>query len=323
MGITVDDINYKASPSVPGVEKPLVRVQLNLLHMATDDELKHGLLSSLQYYGKVYQVRQIMCNGYFEGQLTVTLDPSQGYVDEDGKKRDSQPLQRMLYLEKWDVFAPAAFKGAQPICYYCRQEGHIRSTCPELAKRRCFGCGETGHTKRFCRMKETPPLMPAESESELLDNYAKDSAAMDSTTDEQYEESSEDHTAIENEIQIEDDLTTQEKDMNEDDAEDMEINNDENCLTPEYDQDPAESVLGSKWAPYDRAINMKVDDPAEMLNLTKVKDTTKAKSATVKRRLTKTKASPHNSSTKTSDTLTLKPIVPPTYKLQSSARRAQ
>ncbi|KAJ8656562.1 hypothetical protein O0I10_007639 [Lichtheimia ornata] len=87
-GITLDDIVYKASPSVAGVEKPLVRVQLNLLHMATNTELKEGLLSSLRYYGKVYQVRQTLCNGYFEGQLTVTLDPSHGYVDDEGKRQE-------------------------------------------------------------------------------------------------------------------------------------------------------------------------------------------------------------------------------------------
>ncbi|KAI7873376.1 hypothetical protein K492DRAFT_170167, partial [Lichtheimia hyalospora FSU 10163] len=113
-GITVDDVIYNAAPSVTGAENPLIRVQLNLLHISKDSSLLKGLLSSLRYYGQVYQIRRVLCDGYFEGQLTITIDPSVGYKDSKGELQKAQPLQRMLYLETWDVFAPATFKGAAP-----------------------------------------------------------------------------------------------------------------------------------------------------------------------------------------------------------------
>ncbi|KAI7874377.1 hypothetical protein K492DRAFT_137947, partial [Lichtheimia hyalospora FSU 10163] len=113
-GVTVDDVIYKASPSIAGSENPLIRVQLNLLYIDTDEAIRNGLLSSLRYYGQVYQIKRILCDGYYEGQLTVTIDPSMGYTDTKGEHHESQPLQRMLYLETWDTFAPATFKGAAP-----------------------------------------------------------------------------------------------------------------------------------------------------------------------------------------------------------------
>lgn len=76
-GVVVDDIVYKALPTVSGAEHPLVRVQINLLHNADDDDFAEGY-GSLKYFGKVYQIRKVLCNGFFEGQLTVTLDPQHG-----------------------------------------------------------------------------------------------------------------------------------------------------------------------------------------------------------------------------------------------------
>ncbi|KAI8087071.1 hypothetical protein BDF21DRAFT_222749 [Thamnidium elegans] len=57
----------------------------------------------------------------------------------------------MLYLEAWDTFVPASFKGAQPVCYYCRQAGHVKKNCPSLKLLKCFKYGDSGHTKRRCR----------------------------------------------------------------------------------------------------------------------------------------------------------------------------
>lgn len=320
-GITVDGIVHKASPSVQGVEKPLIRVQLNLLHMATGDELKDGLLSSLRFYGKVYQIRQILCNGYFEGQLTITLDPSHGYEDEKGEIQDSQPLQRMLYLEKWDLFAPASFKGAAPICYYCRQAGHIRSTCPELAKRRCFGCGETGHTKRFCKIK-VPQPQPAgtESETELLDRYLQDSCTDEAIENSSQEDTVNDTAMEEAKTSVEDQDASEEQDF----ERDMDVTEEEQVESTTEVRDPNTSILASKHAPYDKAINMKVDDPKEMLSISTVKETTRAKSEMIKRTLVKRPKSFHNDTMKISQAAIMKPVVPkPTNKLSSSARRAQ
>lgn len=323
-GIIVDDVLYKASPSVQGVEKPLVRVQLNLLRMATGEELKDGLLSSLRYYGKVYQIRRLLCNGYFEGQLTITLDPSHGYKDAKGQNQYSQPLQRMLYLEKWDVFAPASFKGAQPICYYCRQAGHIRSDCPDLAKRRCFGCGETGHTKRFCKK-----LLPLEEdhatlETELIDKYIEDTTAdqTDAAVPSSPVEDEQEH-----EISMDEDQPIVEEKTDKarhESDEEMDMTEEDQKTKDKAEKDPSSSILASQWAPYDCATTMKVDSQAEMLNLSKVNDTTKAKSATVKRKILKHSASIHKKPGKPATPLLLKPIVPPlTNKSSSSAHRAQ
>ncbi|KAI9339477.1 hypothetical protein BD770DRAFT_400189, partial [Pilaira anomala] len=62
-----------------------------------------------------------------------------------------QDLTRMLYLEDWDDFAPASFKGAQPVCYYCGKSGHIKTGCPTLTKMKCFICNQTGHARRRCK----------------------------------------------------------------------------------------------------------------------------------------------------------------------------
>ncbi|KAJ8660101.1 hypothetical protein O0I10_004330 [Lichtheimia ornata] len=52
-GITVNEIIYKASPTVSGSENPLIRVQLSLLHIDSDQAIRDDLLSSLSYYGMV------------------------------------------------------------------------------------------------------------------------------------------------------------------------------------------------------------------------------------------------------------------------------
>ncbi|KAI9330251.1 hypothetical protein BD770DRAFT_403917, partial [Pilaira anomala] len=62
-----------------------------------------------------------------------------------------QDLTRMLYLEDWDDFAPASFKGAQPVCYYCGKSGHIKTGCPTLTKMKCFICNQIGHARRHCK----------------------------------------------------------------------------------------------------------------------------------------------------------------------------
>ncbi|KAI7861216.1 hypothetical protein K492DRAFT_139321, partial [Lichtheimia hyalospora FSU 10163] len=70
-GVTIDDVLYTGTPTTSGSENPLMRIQLNLLHNADDRTLKEELLSSLRFYGKVYQIRRTLCNGFFEGQLTI------------------------------------------------------------------------------------------------------------------------------------------------------------------------------------------------------------------------------------------------------------
>lgn len=298
-GVVVDDIVYKASPTISGAENPLVRVQINLLHNADDDDLEKGLLRSLKYYGKVYQIRRTLCNGFFEGQLTVVLDPQYGYEDDSGSKRDAQPLQRMLYLEAWDVFAPASFKGAAPICFYCRQAGHIRNACPELAKRVCFGCGAHGHTRRFCRAR----VNEEQSETELLSQYEQ----LSNITPQQQQEEDKDpdlEVSVQPIATIDEDLCTDNEDKEMEVTKDQMdiVDNDDNLeeLLEQREKTPLpnEGLNASKHAPYDIATTMKVDSPAEMLGISSLKPSTKAKTDKIKRRLlVKSKAPPTSSST--------------------------
>jgi hypothetical protein len=74
-------------------------------------------------------------------------------------------LTRMLYLREWDVYAPASFKGAAPVCHFCRQSGHVRKNCPDLAKRKCFNCRGFGHTARFCKVRNE------QTDAELIEDY--------------------------------------------------------------------------------------------------------------------------------------------------------
>ncbi|KAI7873310.1 uncharacterized protein EV154DRAFT_570187 [Mucor mucedo] len=112
-----------------------------------------GSKRSLRYYGEVYQVKQYTCNGYFEGELSVILDISAGYIDVSGDKVKNEPLTNNLYLEEWDCFASASFKDAPTVCHWCRLTRNARSKCPELAKTKCFSCRGSGHTAKFCKKK--------------------------------------------------------------------------------------------------------------------------------------------------------------------------
>ncbi|KAI7873545.1 hypothetical protein K492DRAFT_212044 [Lichtheimia hyalospora FSU 10163] len=332
-GISVDDIIYKASPSVSGVENPLIRIQLNLLYNVNGDALKEGLLASLRYYGKVYQIRQILCNGYFEGQLTIILDPSAGYDDDKGEKRPAQPLQRMLYLEQWDTFTPASFKGAAPICYYCRQAGHIRNTCPQLAKRVCFGCGAKGHTKRFCHTNPT--------ETELLDQYIDNSshnrAVSPSIIENEKTVESKDAISIskveqpkEKNVEIQ-----QMSDMEEDEIQALtlddlvmdDIDEIDNEGLSSKQADLSNGILASKHAPIHLATTMRVDTPEEMLNLSKINARTKVTNNKIRRSILRNTASvPKATGSSHSKTdVMLTPVIPKPKitKSKTTAHRAQ
>lgn len=179
-GITVNDVVYKAcSTKETNVSGSLKHVQLTILRMTEKATFLSDLMSSLEYYGKVLQVKKYTRNGFFEGHVSVLLDTSVGYKDAEGKLVEAKPLERMLYMCEWDCFAVAAFRGAPPVCHFCRQSGHIRSACPTLAKRKCFACGVVGHTARFCKAKKG--LVPR-SEGEDLDAYLWDSKASTKVT---------------------------------------------------------------------------------------------------------------------------------------------
>jgi hypothetical protein len=179
-GITVNGVVYKAySTKETTVSGSLKHVQLTILRMTEKTTFLSDLMSSLEYYGKVLQVKKYTRNGFFEGHVSVLLDTSVGYKDAEGKLVEAKPLERMLYMCEWDCFAVAAFRGAPPVCHFCRQSGHIRAACPTLAKRKCFACGVAGHTARFCKVKKS---LVSRSEGEDLDAYLRDSKASTKVT---------------------------------------------------------------------------------------------------------------------------------------------
>ncbi|CDH60003.1 hypothetical protein RO3G_01473 [Lichtheimia corymbifera JMRC:FSU:9682] len=320
-GITINDVVYQASPSFVGAENPLIRVHLNLMQMGSSSTIKQGLLDSLRYYGKVYQIRRILENGYFEGKLTIAIDPSEGYVDAQGKLRDAQPLQRMLYLETWDTFAPASFKGAAPVCFYCRQAGHIRKACPELAKRVCFECGESGHTRKFCKATIT--------DAKAIALYEQESANREQRVVEAVVESQPDlatpslrttshkHNDKINQDQTKlvtgDDIDKTSGAVRQDSEEILQTDIGSSSMDvdkPERkaleDVDPEFGINSSKWAPYDKATRMKVDEdePEDELHLVKV---------TGKRSILKNKQPSMSLSGSQNFDLDLDPVVPPPH----------
>jgi hypothetical protein len=174
-GVTVDNMQFKAIPYKENATSSdsLIRVNLTLHRLEEDDILLPNLLSSLSNYGKVCQIKKLLCRNFFEGELSVLLDRAEPEIDNPRY----QKLTRVLYLDAWDVFAPASFKGADPICYYCRKTGHVKKDCPALKDLTCFGCGKSGHIKRRCRSssinieKEDVPSTATTTFEEDLDSY--------------------------------------------------------------------------------------------------------------------------------------------------------
>jgi hypothetical protein len=165
-GVEIGDVTYKASLSHDKlVGDSIVHVQLNILRMCDEATFVSELTRSLRYYGRVIQMKKFTCRGYFEGQISVILDTSVGYLNSDGDMVPCEDLTRMLYLREWDVYAPASFKGAAPVCHFCRQSGHVRKNCPDLAKRKCFNCRGFGHTARFCKVRNE------QTDAELIEDY--------------------------------------------------------------------------------------------------------------------------------------------------------
>ncbi|KAL7310776.1 hypothetical protein PS15m_010229 [Mucor circinelloides] len=164
-GITYREVVYKATAAKDNSEGKLTHVQMTMVRMPNMSTLLEDLLRSLKYSGKVYQVKKYTIDGYFEGHhVSFMIDTAVKYTDAEGKAYEVQPLSRMLYLSAWDVYVPAMYKGAPPVCHFCRQSGHIRAACPTLAKRKCFKCHNLGHTARFCREEE-------KSFNEALEDY--------------------------------------------------------------------------------------------------------------------------------------------------------
>ena len=173
-GVTIGSRNFVGVATSTGAHaKNFVHVALTLLHIPAEGELLHGLQTSLQHYGTVHQIKKFTCEGFFDGKISFVIDThSPATSAASGTTVPIQALSRQLYLSFWDKHAPASFKGAAPICFYCRQAGHVRRECPKLHSQKCYGCGMKGHTKRFCKQKQDK-LQEEVEDSVLIAEYEK------------------------------------------------------------------------------------------------------------------------------------------------------
>ncbi|CAO3669087.1 unnamed protein product [Rhizopus stolonifer] len=173
IGIVVDGLVFKASSSNACGLASLTRVHLDFLNIPTGEALSDCLLQSFRYYGKVYQIKKFTTDGFFEGLVSVLIDNTDTYEDEERNQVPVKPLSRMLYLQALDNYVSATFRGAPPVCYYCRQAGHIRSKCLILAKKECYRCGTLGHTARVCKEKEQEENVTVDNraDTQRLDDY--------------------------------------------------------------------------------------------------------------------------------------------------------
>ncbi|KAG2194772.1 hypothetical protein INT47_012074 [Mucor saturninus] len=154
-GVTVKDKVIKGTYSSDPVEYSLVHVKMSLLYFPDQEDFLEHLMSSPLFYGQVLQVKEYICGGYFEGELSVIMNTSCGYDDDLGNHYANEPLTNNLYLHVCDCFMSASFKGASTVCHWCHHAGHVRSKCPELAKMKCLSCQCLGHTAKFCKKKNS------------------------------------------------------------------------------------------------------------------------------------------------------------------------
>lgn len=312
-GVTVNGIVYQAYSS--GKSKDfgdLKHVQFTLLKIAKDSAFIGRLIESLSYYGHVLQVKQFKCGEFFEGKYSVMLDTSVGYqVGDTGESMEARPLDRMLYLSEFDCFVPATYKGAPPVCHFCKRSGHIRAKCPDLAQRKCFGCNQSGHMIKFCpeaagkkpsylkKQKLTHEETEAKAATDkVLDkienekigtNEVSNTVVDDSDLDneiaiENIEHSSEADTPSDTGIDTTDDhLGKDDIDMSMDSASD--VDDDDEVILPATKLDSQakttvakvayhEGSASSKFAPISIASNMLVDKPSEMMKLSTLQSRT-------------------------------------------------
>lgn len=220
-------------------------------------------------YGRIYQIKKYYRNGFYESKVSVLLDTSSGYLDEDGDYQTPTPLTSNILLDKWNIIVPVWYRGADPVCGFCRFSGHKISKCPELKKQECFKCNNRGHTRNFCTKKDS---------NTELDTEDKDVVHKKTTVITIYDED------ISNEILKAPSKPLRREDTDSDAGEDE----DEEEL-PTAPKDFTLNPMGtsaSKHASYKVALSMKIDSVEEM-NDSQQEDTPSGKSkdlSTLKRK---------------------------------------
>ena len=311
IGVTVNGMVYKAVHAKESKEfGELKHVQFTLMRIVKEPTFLHDLIQSLSFYGRVLQVKQFTRGGFFEGKFSVMLDTSEGYQVEDGEMKEAQPLDRMLYLSEFDCFVAATYKGAPPVCHFCRHSGHIRAKCPELLKRRCYGCGKHGHMLRFCPdqadqsgvkkqkvdQQSEEVIKARQHTADLMDLIDKEKVGAGKEVAEKVVEDEELESLVDEDESLQgevDSVDASENDKSTKDMEDLQEGDHQVKSTMDEDMVDDEVVLAgavkkmdtvrssaySKYASTEVAMNMSVDSPEEMLKLTKLKEVSQRKRA--------------------------------------------
>ncbi|KAI8330240.1 hypothetical protein BC941DRAFT_441328 [Chlamydoabsidia padenii] len=281
-GLTINGVKYLGTPTNSTEEDypEMVKIHVSGVPLALPDEIKEGLLESMSIYGKVCQIRMEKRWGYFEGNATILLDRK---ASQAGMAYE--PLQRMLFLQAWERYVPAQYKGAPPICFHCRQSDHMKKDCPVLAQVKCYGCRGKGHIARHCPMtrrhesdsdgesddkpepkKQKTVLVRKNSLSITETLLEKEVEVIDKANEhrDEHPESVEDTKETPSD-QIQDDNVMMEEIKAMKDTGDMEIMDCEE--TGKLAIDPRNSTQASKYAPANLARQMPVDSPKEMMAL--------------------------------------------------------
>ncbi|KAI9280926.1 hypothetical protein BC943DRAFT_339894 [Umbelopsis sp. AD052] len=75
IGLVHEGIKYLATPWIENSEKVLTKVNLTHLPLEHQDDIKEGLIHSMEKYGQICQIKIFTtARGYFEGEATVLLD---------------------------------------------------------------------------------------------------------------------------------------------------------------------------------------------------------------------------------------------------------
>jgi hypothetical protein len=297
-GITVDDTKHQAIVTrTENEELPnMVRVHMSGLPFEKADELSTNLKKAMEHYGTVCQIKILRQRNTFIGAATVLLD-----IDDSKREQKFEPLQRMLYLDVWEKYVPANFKGAPPVCYHCRQSGHLKRDCPIMAQIVCYKCDGRGHIARHCDQATIPTRRNRSIEEEadlpaaekITKKSKKDEIQKNEEKHEKIEKNTEKEINAKNENNAETGYESQAAgggrspkssissnsmksvELNEmsfsnssqnDDIIDITMpdkNGNEDSITDDLVFGEG-NILASKHAPITKAAKMKVDDPKEL-----------------------------------------------------------
>lgn len=126
----------------------------NVDAVASPEEIVETLKKNLSHFGDVELVGIYQDNrfGCFIGEAIAIIDTSMdNYLS----------LVRTLQIPEWGGrLLTLSWKGAPVVCNFCKQEGHLKRSCPRIAELECTKCFGKGHSPSFC------PVLANESASD-------------------------------------------------------------------------------------------------------------------------------------------------------------